>query len=145
MILLLLSENTEINYLANLLFNMISNDSELLSQQPNTNILYNSLHRNIQILLDNNNKEIENNKRKNLFKTLSIENISYEKRINIMKCDETIKKKAMDRLKEMKGNKDSNYKAQQYIDSLLKIPFGIYKKEELFTFLQKYLSKMNEV
>jgi ATP-dependent Lon protease len=144
MILLLLSENTEINYLANLLFNMISNDSELLSHQPNTNMLYNSLHRNIQILLDNNNKEIENNKRKNLFKTLSIENISYEKRINIMKCDETIKKKAMDRLKEMKGNKDSNYKAQQYIDSLLKIPFGIYKKEELFTFLQKYLSKMKK-
>ena len=143
-ILLLLSDDTENNYLANLLFSMVSNDSNLLQPQKNNNILFNSLHRNIKILLDNYSKEKKKKKKKELFKTLSIENISYEKRINLMKCNENIKKKAYEKLKELKGNKESNYKAQQYVDSLLKIPFGIFKKEELFTFLSEYLNKLKK-
>ena len=67
-ILLLLSDDTENNYLANLLFSMVSNDSNLLKPQKNNNILFNSLHRNIKILLDNYSKEIEKKKKKNYLK-----------------------------------------------------------------------------
>ena len=39
------------------IISLISNDSELLKQQPGYNTLYNSLHRSVQILLENNFKE----------------------------------------------------------------------------------------
>ena len=140
-ILLLLSDKKEINHLSNLLFSLISNDSELLKQQPGYNALYNSLHRSVQILLENNFKEKNKEKRENLFKSLTVENISYEKRISILKCNDIIKKKASDKLKELKSNKDNSSKAQQYLDTLLKVPFGIYKKEYLFSYLSEYLEK----
>ena len=143
-ILLLLSDKKEINHLSNLLFSLISNDSELLKQQPGYNTLYNSLHRSVQILLENNFKEKDKEKRENLFKSLTVENISYEKRISILKCDDVIKKKASEKLKELKSNKDNSSKAQQYLDTLLKVPFGIYKKEYLFSYLSDYLDKFKK-
>jgi endopeptidase La len=143
-ILLILSEKKEINHLSNLLFSLISNDSELLKQQPGYNTLYNSLHRSVQILLENNFKEKDKEKRENLFKSLTIENISYEKRISILKCSDIIKKKASEKLKELKSNKDNSSKAQQYLDTLLKVPFGIYKKECLFSYLNDYLEKFKK-
>ena len=143
-ILLLLSDKKEVNHLSNLLFSLISNDSELLKQQPGYNTLYNSLHRSVQILLENNIKEKDKEKRENLFKALTVENISYEKRISILKCDEIVKKKASEKLKELKSNKDNSSKAQQYLDTLLKVPFGIYKKEYLFSYLNDYLEKFKK-
>ena len=143
-ILLLLSDKKDINHLSNLLFSLISNDSELLKQQEGYKILFNSLHRTIQILLENNFKEKDKEKRQNLFKSLTIENISYEKRISILKCDGHVKKKASEKLKELKSNKDNSTKAQQYLDTLLKVPFGIYKKEYLFSYLNDYLENFKK-
>jgi endopeptidase La len=143
-ILLLLSDKKETNHLSNLLFSLISNDSELLKQQPGYNTLYNSLHRSVQILLENNFKEKDKEKRENLFKALTVENISYEKRISILKCNDLVKKKASEKLKELKSNKDNSSKAQQYLDTLLKVPFGIYKKEYLFSYLNDYLEKFKK-
>ena len=50
-----------------------------------------------------------------------------------MKASDYIKSKALDKLKEINNSKggETNAKAQQYIDGLLKIPFGIYKQDEL--------------
>ena len=51
-----------------------------------------------------------------------------------MKCSEAVKEKAMLKLKEVKAkSEDSGSKARQYLDGLLKIPFGIYKKEKILT------------
>ena len=54
-----------------------------------------------------------------------------KKRIHLMKASNYVKSKAMDKLKEINNSKngESNAKAQQYLDGLLKVPFGIYKKE----------------
>ena len=47
-----------------------------------------------------------------------------------MKASDNIKEKAMQKLKELKSkSEDSGSKARQYLDGLLKIPFGIYKEE----------------
>ena len=51
---------------------MVSNDSNLLQPQKNNNILFNSLHRNIKILLDNYSKEIEKKKKKKNLKKFKI-------------------------------------------------------------------------
>ena len=47
-----------------------------------------------------------------------------------------VKEKAMTKLKEVKAkSEDSGSKAKQYLDGLLKIPFGIFKKEPALTLM----------
>ena len=42
-----------------------------------------------------------------------------------MKADDSVKSKAMDKYKEVQAKSgDSAAKAQQYLDAILKIPFG---------------------
>jgi ATP-dependent Lon protease len=47
-----------------------------------------------------------------------------------MKVPENVKEKAMAKLKEIKcKSDDSGAKAKQYLEGLLKIPFGVYREE----------------
>ena len=49
-----------------------------------------------------------------------------------MKTHESVKEKAMQKLKEVKSkSEDSGSKARHYLDGLLKIPFGIYNLYKL--------------
>ena len=49
-----------------------------------------------------------------------------------MKASENIKEKALAKLKEVKSkSEDTGSKARQYLEGLLKIPFGIYRKEPI--------------
>ena len=75
------------------------------------------------------------------------ERIPYEKRIHLMKADDYVKSKAMDKLKEINNSKngESNAKAQQYLDGLLKIPFGNYKKEVIRYKLDELITKYDKV
>ena len=58
-----------------------------------------------------------------------------------MKTSEHIKNKVFLKLKEINSSKgETNAKAQQYLDGLLKIPFGIYKKESILTFLEDFIN-----
>ena len=56
----------------------------------------------------------------------SEKNISYEKRIYLLKADDYVKSKAMEKYREItsKSNSDNISKPQQYLDGLLSIPFG---------------------
>ena len=63
----------------------------------------------------------------------SYDDISYQSRIMMMKVDKHVKTKALEKLKEANSGKESGSKAQQYIDGLLKIPFGILKEEPIFS------------
>ena len=62
-----------------------------------------------------------------------------------MKAPDAVKKKAMEKLKEVqsKSGNDTNHKAQQYLDGILRIPFGIYRREHMFTFLQGYRDRLH--
>jgi ATP-dependent Lon protease len=65
--------------------------------------------------------------------------IPLEQQICLLKAPDTVKEKAMQKLKEIKAkSEDSGSKARQYLDGLLKIPFCIYKQEPI-------LSLMNEI
>ena len=58
-------------------------------------------------------------------------NIPLEQQICLLKASNTVKEKAMIKLKEVKAkSEDSGSKARQYLEGLLKVPFGIYKKEK---------------
>jgi ATP-dependent Clp protease ATP-binding subunit ClpA len=53
-----------------------------------------------------------------------------------MKVEDYVKEKAMNKLKEIKNkNDDSSSKAKQYLDGLLKMPFNIYKSEQILNIM----------
>ena len=65
--------------------------------------------------------------------------IPLEQQICLLKAPDTVKEKAMQKLKEVKAKtEDTGSKARQYLDGLLKIPFCIYKREPI-------LNLMNEI
>ena len=54
-----------------------------------------------------------------------------------MKTNDSVKEKAMMKLKELKSkSEDSGSKARQYLDGLLKIPFNVYREEPILTKLE---------
>jgi hypothetical protein len=56
--------------------------------------------------------------------------ISLEQQIYALKVNETVKEKAMVKLKELKGKQDDGgNKAKQYLEGLIRIPFNVYKEE----------------
>ena len=134
---LLVKDNIEVQYLAYLMYDMISNESYLLKPQPLAESVYNSLHWTIQKIFKTAIKSVTQYS-KNII-DFSEEDIPYEKRIFLMKVPKSVKIKAMDKYKEIsnKGS-DSSTKSQQYLDGLLRIPFGNYKKERILTELDNF-------
>jgi hypothetical protein len=68
-----------------------------------------------------------------------INKISLEQQIYLLKVNDNVKEKAMTKLKEVKNKSDEmGNKARQYLEGLIKIPFGVYKEEAI-------LKKMKEI
>ena len=65
------------------------------------------------------------------------ETLPYDVRIANMKCSESIRRKANDKLREINNSKE-NDKAVKWLDALLRIPFGIYKKEKMLRSLTEF-------
>ena len=62
--------------------------------------------------------------------------IPIEQQICLLKAPDAVKEKAMVKLKEVKAkSEDSGSKARQYLEGLLKIPFGIYRKEPILSIM----------
>lgn len=58
------------------------------------------------------------------------ENLPMEQRIHMMKTSESVKRRAITKWREVKLKSDEHSsKAKQYVEGLLKIPFGTYKQE----------------
>jgi len=61
-----------------------------------------------------------------------INRVTLEQQIYLMKANEHVKEKAMLKLKEIKGKPDEmGMKTKQYLEGLIKIPFGIYREEPI--------------
>ena len=133
---LFLMSNSDDQFLAHVIYDMIANQSYIYKDQPMAEMIYSSMHWSIQKLFKNAVKNVEDQNLR--LQNLSESDISYEKRISLMKAPDSIKKRAYDRLKEMNGGKESSAKALQYLDALLKIPFNIYQKEAILSFIDKF-------
>src|SRR6056300_684872 len=71
-----------------------------------------------------------------MFKNFNMSDIPIEQQICMLKVSDKVKEKAMVKLKEIKAkSEDSGSKARQFLDGLLKIPFGVYRKEELLDYI----------
>ena len=87
-------------------------------------------------------EQVVNKDEENLIKN-HMGDLSYERRINLLKVDSNIKDKAIEKLKSMKGNFQGDNKAQSWLDGFLKIPFGIYKENSLMNYKKKQIKKLD--
>ena len=141
-IILFLLSNDEAQFTAHIIFDLIVEQSFHTDSIPLSEILFNSLHWKLQKIFKISNKNFENNKKK--LENISLSDIPYESRILTLGVTENIKIKAMEKLKEINGSKENSIKAQQWLDGFLKIPFNIFKNEQIFDFLKTSINKMEK-
>ena len=132
--LLIKKDNPEFQYLAYLLYDLLSNDNNGHPDTIEQTLLYDSLPWTIKKIFRKAMKQTIKYT-KNLANYDS-SNLPLEQQICLLKAPDMVKEKAMTKLKEVKAkSEDSGSKAKQYLDGLLKIPFGIYKKEPALTLM----------
>ena len=142
--LLLKSQDPEFQYLAYLLYDLLSNDNNGNIDTQEQTLLFDSLPWNIKkyfreamkqtIQYTNDLCNFDNSK------------IPLEQQICLMKADDSVKEKAMLKLKEVKAkSEDSGTKARHYLEGLLKIPFNIYRKEPILEYQSNSLASFNEL
>jgi len=124
--------DNEVQYVAYLLYDLLSpSSSETDTQSIDQQVLYKSLpwivkqyFKDTMIntikFYDETTTKYENSK------------VTLEQQVLLLKVPETVKDRAIVKLKEIKGKSDDQgTKAKQYLEGLVKIPFGKYKKEPI--------------
>jgi len=132
--LLIKYDNPEYQYLAYLLYDLLSNETNGIIDTQEQTILFDSMPWNIKKFFKEAMKNtIDYTKQISDFET---NKIPLEQQICLLKASNIVKEKAMIKLKEVKAkSEDSGSKARQYLEGLLKIPFGIYKREKLLSYM----------
>jgi len=142
--LLINSDNYENKYLAYLLYDLLSNDTNGNVDTQEQTILFDSFPWPIkQYFRDAMKKTIQYT---NELSNFDINKIPLEQQICLLKASDNVKEKAMIKLKEIKAkSEDSGSKARQYLDGLLKIPFSIYKKEPILDIMDENRTMFKEL
>ena len=129
--LLIYNNDEYIMFITNILYEIIlfnSNDNNKINDN-----IQNSFSYSIKLLL----KECAGfsvNYSQNMIKKYDTQNVTLEQQIYLLKVSDNVKEKALLKFKEVRSkNDDSNSKAKQYLEGLVKIPFGIYKKEQVLS------------
>jgi ATP-dependent Lon protease len=143
-ILLLQIEKYEFQYLAYLLYDLLSNEQNGNIDTFEQTILFDSfpweIKTSFRLAMKNTIKYTKH------LSQFDNSKIPIEQQICLMKASETIKEKAMIKLKEVKAkSEDSGSKARQYLEGLLKIPFGIYKQEFILNVTTENSNLINEI
>ena len=142
--LLLNNHKQEFLYIAYLLYDLLSNENITSNDSNDQKMIYDSMSWNCKkffkqamystIEYTSNLSNFDNNK------------IPLEQQICLMKVTDNVKEKAMQKLKEIKSkSEDSGSKARQYLDGLLKIPFGIYKEENIMIKKHEIFTLFNSI
>ena len=133
---LLLMSNNDDKKVAYILFDIFkSKDKKDIASE-----IYQSLHYSIRELLDNSKIMVEKEEAK--LSKLIDSDIPYERRISMMKTDDDIKAKAMEKLKSIKSSFQGDNKSQHWLDGLLKMPFETFKENEILSFKDSFIKKI---
>jgi ATP-dependent Lon protease len=137
-------KNYDNQYLAYLLYDLLSNDSNGNVDTQEQTILFDSFPWSIKkFFRDAMKRTIQYT---NDLTNFDMNKIPLEQQICLLKANDNVKEKAMMKLKEVKAkSEDSGSKARQYLDGLLKIPFSVYKREPVLDNMIEVRSTFNEV
>ncbi len=134
---LLLMSNEEDQKLAFILFDVFkAKDKKDVSTE-----VYQALHHSIREMLDVSKGKVE--KEESDLSKITESDIPYERRIGLLKTSEDVKGKAMEKLKAMKSSFQGDSKAQAWLDGLLKLPFGCHSQNEIISFKEGFIKKLN--
>jgi ATP-dependent Lon protease len=142
--LLINTNKRENQYLAYLLYDLLSNDSNGNIDSQEQVILFDSFTWSIK-------DEFKQAMKKTVQYTNELTNYDFnkiplEQQICLMNVPNSVKEKAMLKLKEVKAkSEDSGTKARQYLDGLLKIPFEIYKREPILYIMDEIKQKFKNI
>ena len=130
--LLLNIDKQEFQYIAYLLYDLLSNDTNgVVDTSEQTQILDSLPYKYKHYFKDAMAQTINYT---NSLYNFDANKIPLEQQICLMKVNDYVKEKAMQKMKEVKSKSDdSGSKARQYLDGLLKIPFSIYREEHILT------------
>jgi len=142
--LLIKSSNYENQYLAYLLYDLLSNDSNGHIDTQEQTILFDSFPWSIkQYFKQAMKKTVQYT---NDLSNFDINKIPLEQQICLLKVSDTVKEKAMMKLKEVKAkSEDSGSKARQYLDGLLKIPFNVFKREPILNIMDTIRNQFKDI
>tara|TARA_Y100000816_G_C26106256_1_gene588038 strand:- start:304 stop:3591 length:3288 start_codon:yes stop_codon:yes gene_type:complete len=130
MFLLLDDEDVRSKYLAYFLYDLLTMDSTANVDAHEQSQLLDSFTWKMHELF--NNSLLETIQYTSKITKLDSSKINLEQQICLLKVDDTVKEKAMAKLREVKAKSDDGgSKARYYLDGLLKIPFGVFVKEPI--------------
>jgi len=142
--LLINSSNYENQYLVYLLYDLLSNDTNGNIDTEEQSLLLDSLPWQLKKLFKSAMKKTI--QYTNELSNFDMNKIPLEQQICLLKASESVKEKAMMKLKEVKSkSEDSGSKARQYLDGLLKIPFSIYKKEPILYLMDQIKARFKHM
>lgn len=133
MLTLLLLDNSTHEHAKSIIGTLTTQSSELLAT------LFRILHWSVQKIFSEVSKHIDKDAGIGMDESV----LPYETRIENLKCTEAIKRRAREKLKEIKGSRDGNDKATKYLDGILQVPFGIYRKEKILRFMDEFRDKLD--
>ena len=130
LIKLLIKDGAECKYLAYLLYDLLSNENNGIVDTYEQTLLYDSLPWELRSYFNEAMKQTV--QYTNNLNNTSSNKLPLEQQICLLKTDDSVKEKAMIKLKEIRSkSEDSGAKAKLFLDGLLKIPFGIYCEENI--------------
>ena len=126
-----------------MLYDILSNDSNGNVDTQEQTILFDSFPWSIkQYFKQAMKKTIQYT---NELSNFDINKIPLEQQICLLKASDSVKEKAMMKLKEVKAkSEDSGSKARQYLDALLKIPFNVYRREPILNVMDKIKTQFRD-
>jgi ATP-dependent Lon protease len=129
--LLIYNKDTDIQYICYILYDLITANSVNNPESKEQQYIYDSLPWKIKIYF----KDVLNYTIKftnEIMNKYDINKITLEQQIYLLKANESIKEKAILKLKELKGKPEEiSGKIKQYLEGLVKIPFGVYIEEPI--------------
>jgi ATP-dependent Lon protease len=133
--LLIHSDQNEAHYLAYLLYDLLSSDIHGVIDTYDQTTIHDSFPWPAKQYFREAMKQTISYTKKDSSK------VSFEQRICMLKTDDLVKEKALVKLKEVKTKpEDTGSKAMQFLEGLMKIPFGIYKEEPVLRIMPNTLS-----
>ena len=131
--LLIYNQDDEVQYITYLLYDLISakNTTGNSIDSSEQQMIYDSFQWKLKLFFKETMKHTIKYT-KDMMSKYDVSRVSLEQQIYVTKFPENVQEKAMAKLKEIKGKSDdSGAKAKQYLEGLLKIPFGIYREEPI--------------
>jgi len=132
--LLIMSNRIDNQYLSYMLYDLLSNDVNGIVDSKDQTMLYESFTYKTKVFFKQAMKKTLNYT--NSLYNFDMNKIPLEQQICLMNAPDSVKEKGMMKLKEVKNkSEDSGAKARQYLDGLLKIPFGVFRHEPILNIM----------